>query len=281
MTISAKTVSELRERTGLGLMECKRALEASNGDLEAAMDHLRKAGLKNADKRAGRKAGAGRVLSQFAADGRAGAMVLMTSETDFVPPTEDFKGLLGKLTKLAFDARVPNATALLEQKLDGAGVIDTLKALTAKCGENVEVPQAAYFENRKGFVGGYIHHDQKIAGFVSVTTDAAADKAQEFLKQLGMHITFARPAALARESVPAADVERERSNCAGSEEVLAKPEAKREMIVQGMMQKWFAGRVLGEQPWFKDDKTTVKKMLESQLGAGAKIESFVLFQVGA
>ncbi|MCC7015173.1 MAG: translation elongation factor Ts [Planctomycetes bacterium] len=281
MTISASDVSKLRERTGAGLMECKRALEACNGDLEAAVDFLRKSGLKNADKRAGRKAGAGRVASHVAADGKRGAMVLMTSETDFVPPTDDFKALLGKLAQLAFEKRVGSAGALLEQPLDGGTALDAVKRLTAKCGENVEVPLVCYFENAKGVVGGYIHHDNKTAGFASVTTDKSGEKVADFLKNLGMHITFAKPIALSREQIPAEAVEREKAVYRESEEVLSKPEDKREKIVQGKLEKFFGGIALIEQPWFKDDKSSVKKMLAQELGADAKIEAFALFQVGA
>jgi elongation factor Ts len=274
-------VSKLRELTGAGLMECKRALEATGGDVEAAVDFLRKAGLKAGDKRAGRKAGAGRVAAHIAADGTCGAMVLMASETDFVPPTDDFKSLLGRLVSLAFERKVGSASALLEQSYEGGTALDAVKRLTAKCGENVEVLQAFYFENKRGVVGGYIHHDNKIAGFASVTTDVKGEKVAEFLKNLGMHITFAKPSVLAREQLSAEAVEREKKVYAESEEVLSKPADKRDKIVQGKLEKFYAGTALIEQPWFKDDKTTVKKVLAAELGANARIEAFALLQVGA
>jgi len=281
MTISAKTVGELRDRTGAAMMDCKRALEEAQGDIEAALDLLRKKGLKNADKRLGRKAGAGRVQFQIAADGRCGAAVLMTSETDFVPPTDDFTRVLGKLTHLAFERRIGSPSALLEQALDGTTVAESVKALTGKCGENIEVPQVAFFESPKGFVGGYIHHDNKTAGFACVATDAAPEKARAFLKDLGMHITFARPQALQREQIPAELIEREKAVYRDSEEVRGKPEDKREMIVKGKLEKFYGTIALNEQPWFKDDTTTVKKVLADALGANAKIEGFALFVVGA
>lgn len=280
-TISAKTVSELRERTGAALMDCKRALQEAEGDIEAALDLLRKKGLKNADKRAGRKAGAGRVQVIAAPDARSAAVVLMTSETDFVPPTDDFKNLLGKLTQLAYDKRIGSASALLEQTLDGAPAAEAVKALTGKCGENIEVPTIAFFENKSGYVGGYIHHDLKTAGFASLTTNAPREKALEFLKQLGMHITFAKPLALTREQIPADVIEREKAVHADSDEVKAKPADKREMIVKGKLEKFFASQALVDQSWFTDDKQTVKKMLESSLGAGSKLEGFALFALGA
>lgn len=281
MTIDSKLVGKLRDMTGAALMDCKRALQESNGDLEAAVDILRKKGLKNADKRAGRKAGAGRVHAIFSPDAKRGAMVLMTSETDFVPPTDDFRQLLEKVTKVAFDRRIGNASALLEQDLGGAPVSEALKALTGKCGENIEAPQAACFELERGAVGGYIHHDMKTAGFAAVETGAASDKAQEFLKELGMHIVFSRPQALERSQIPAEAVERERAVYADSDEVKSKPEDRRDKIVQGKLEKFFASVALLEQPWFKDDKTTVQKKLAEALGADAKVRGFALFSVGA
>jgi len=281
MDITPKMVADLRERTGAALMDCKRALVACNGDMNAAEDYLRKTGLKSAEKRAGRKAGAGRVQGQFAADNKSGAMVLMTSETDFVPPTDPFKLLQGKLVKLAFDKRITSPEALLEQTVGSESVQNALKELTAKCGENVELPTLAFYENKNGFVGGYIHHNEKTAGLASVTTKATPEKAAEFLKNLGMHITFAKPQALSREQIPADAVERERVVYLESDEVKAKPEDKRAMIVKGKLEKFFGTVVLPEQPWFKDDKLTVKKVLADTLGPDATIEAFTLFVVGA
>lgn len=279
--ISAKMVSDLRERTGAGLMECKRALEAANGDIEVAIDNLRKAGLKNADKRAGRAAGAGRVGQHRAADSRSAAFVLMTCETDFVPPTDDFMGLLAKLTKLGFDQKVANSATLLAATLDGRPALEAVKALSGKCGENCEVPQALYMANAAGFVGGYIHFDQKIGGFASITTDAPVEKVNEFLNKLGQHIVFARPVAVRRDQIPADVVERERKVYMESEEVLAKPAERREAIVQGKINKFYGTIALEEQPWYLDNAVTVKKMLADTLGAGAKIEAFALFALGA
>ena len=281
MAITAKMVQELRERTGAALMDCKRALESSAGDLEAAIDNLRKAGLKSADKRAGRSTAEGRVQAVFARDGKAGAMVALTSETDFVARTEDFKALLTKLTQVAFDAKLTSPEALLEQKVDGSLAQEAIKALSGKLGENVQVPKVAYFANAKGQVGGYVHHNDKVAALVSVTSSAPAEKVQAFLKDLGMHVTFARPQALVREEIPPEAVEREKAVIAESDEVKSKPEDKRERIVTGKLEKFYAGLALLEQPWFKDDKQSVSKVLAAELGKDARIAGFALFVVGA
>jgi len=198
-----------------------------------------------------------------------------------VPPTEDFKSLLERVTKLAYERKIGDAGALLAQSLDGAPVGEALKALTGKCGENVEAPTVACFEVARGAVGGYIHHDLKTAGFAAVATAAATDKAQEFLKELGMHIVFSRPQALERAHISAETVERERAVYADSDEVKSKPEERRAKIVEGKLEKFFASVALLEQPWFKDDKTTVRKKLAEALGAEARIEGFALFVVGA
>jgi elongation factor Ts len=281
MAITAKMVQELRERTGAALMDCKRALESSAGDLEAAIDNLRKSGLKSADKRAGRSTAEGRVQATFAPDGRSGAMVALTSETDFVARTEDFKALLTKLTRVAFDKKLSSPEALVEVKLDGAPAQEAIKSLSGKLGENVQVPKVAFFEAPRGQVGGYVHHNDKVAALVAVESDAPAAKLQAFLKDLGMHVTFARPQALVREEIPAEAIEREKAVLADSEDVKAKPEDKRERILAGKLEKFYAGLALLEQPWFKDDKQTVAKVLAAELGPKARIQGFALFVVGA
>lgn len=281
MAITAKMVQELRERTGAALMDCKRALESSAGDLEAAIDNLRKAGLKSADKRAGRSTAEGRVQACFAPDGRSGAMVALTSETDFVARTEDFKVLLTKLARVAFEKKLASPEALLEQQLEGASVQDAIKGLSGKLGENVQVPKVAFLEAPKGQVGGYVHHNDKIAALVAVDSDAPAAKLQTFLKDLGMHVTFARPQALVREEIPADAVEREKAVLADSEDVKSKPQDKRERILAGKLEKFYAGLALLEQPWFKDDKLSVAKVLAAELGPSARIRGFALFVVGA
>jgi len=280
MAITAKMVQELRARTGAALMECKRALESSAGDVEAAIDGLRKAGLKSADKRAGRSTAEGRVGAQFAPDGHSGVMLALTSETDFVARTEDFKSLLAKLTQAAFDAKLSTPEALLEQSIDGAAAQEAIKALSGKLGENVQVPQVAFLSNPGGYVGGYVHHNDKVAGLVSVSSKAAPEKVQAFLKDLGMHVTFARPQALQRSEIAPEAVEREKAVIADSEDVKSKPADKHERIITGKLEKFFAGLALVEQPWFKDDKQTVTKVLASELGADATIEGFALFVVG-
>ncbi len=277
MAISAKMVSELRERTGAPLMDCKRALEATSGDVEGAIDNLRKAGLKSAEKRAGRSTAEGRVRAWIAPDGHAGAIVALTSETDFVAKTEDFVALAEKLARHVAERAPKGVEELLGQELAGGGPIgETIKSMSGKMGENMQVAALARFENAAGCVGAYVHHDQKQGALISISSPRPAQEVGAFLRSLAMHVVARKPIALRREEIPAEVVERERKVYLESEDVLAKPEDKRGFIVDGKLQKFFAGSALLEQPWVLDDKLSVQKALEAALGQDARIEAFSL-----
>jgi len=282
MAITAKMVQELRGRTGAGLMECKKALSETAGDVEAAIDHLRKAGLKGAEKRAGRETAEGRVRAFVSDDGKVGAMVCLTSETDFVARTDDFAGLAQELAAHVADKNPDTAESLLDNTLEsrGTSVGEAIKTLSGKLGENMRVTQIARFENEAGRIGGYIHHDGKSGALVSLTTDRPAQEVDAFLKTLGMHITALQPAALTRDEIPADVVERERKVYLESEEVLKKPEDKREMIVKGKLEKFYKDSALLDQPWVLEPKTSVSKALAAALGPDAKIERYSLFRLG-
>jgi elongation factor Ts len=282
MAITAKMVRDLRERTGAAMMDCKKALEASGGDLEAAIDNLRKSGLKSAEKRAGRSMAEGRIAAHLSADGKVGSMVALTSETDFVARTDDFGALLEKLAAHVAEHNPDTPESMLDSPLADSGrtVGEELKQLSGKLGENMQVGQIARMENADGRVGAYVHFDNKKGALISLTTSAPGQKAEALLKTLGMHITAVGPTALRREDVPAEELEREAAVYRESEEVLSKPADKQEMIVKGKLEKYLKGTVLLEQPWVQDDKLTVAKALEAALGKGARVEAFARFQVG-
>ena len=280
MTITSEMVRDLRERTGAGLMECKRALEASKGDLEAAVDHLRKQGLKTAEKKAERETGEGRVRVHVGPKSRVGSIVALSCETDFVAKTADFESLLAELASHVAEKNPPSAEALLEQPFRGgkATVGETLKLLVGKIGENMRIARVARLENMKGRVGGYTHHDGRKGALVSVTTEAEEAVAAEVLKELAMHVVVFNPTAARREEVPADQVERERAIYL--EEVKSKPPEIQEKIVAGKLDKFHADAVLPEQKWMKDDSKTVQEIVEERLGTGSRIERFVRFQIG-
>ena len=282
MVITAKMVQELRGRTGAGLMECKKALTECGGDVEEAVDNLRKAGLKGAEKRAGRETSEGRVRAFVSDDGHVGSMVSLTSETDFVSRTDDFAGMALELAEHVAAKNPDTAESLLDNTLDSHGttVGEAIKALSGKLGENMKVTELARFENERGRVGGYIHHDGKSGALVSLTTDRPSEEVDAFLKTLGMHITAIRPVALTRDEIPAETVERERSVYLGSDDVQKKPEDKREMIVKGKLEKFFKESALLDQPWVLEPKQSVQKALAEKLGPEARIERYSLFQLG-
>lgn len=287
MAITAKTVGELRERTGASMMECKRALEAAGGDLEAAVDQLRKAGLKTAEKKAGRDTGQGRVAALVRADGRAGALVALACETDFVALNDEFQALLRSLCAIVLEHGPKEveggAGSLFSLPHPTGGTVEAaVKAMIGKMGENLRVTQIARLESPEGRVLNYVHHDNKKGVLVALKALAPTEKIDAFGKQLCMHITAAIPVPqfLRREEVPADELARERAVIEGSDDMQKKPADMREKIVTGRLEKFFAERVLPEQPFVLDESQTVRKALAAALGADARIEGFARFQVG-
>jgi elongation factor Ts len=279
MEITSKMVADLRERTGQGMMECKKALAATAGDLEAAVDWLRKQGMKSADKKADREMGEGRVAAHVESGGRAGALVAMTCQTDFLAGNDEFQSLLSSLAPLAVKNGIADVAALNAVKLpSGNTVEDTVKLLVGTTGENIKVARLARYENKQGLIGSYVHHDNKKGALVSVTTAAPEAKAKDVLRELSMHVVMHNPSAATRAEVPAADLEREKAIYL--EEVKGKPAEMQERIVSGKLEKFYAERVLPEQKWIKDDTKTVQKVLDEVLGKGAKIEGFTRVQIG-
>ncbi|MEM7517683.1 MAG: translation elongation factor Ts [Planctomycetota bacterium] len=279
MAISAKMVRDLREQTGAPMMDCKKALEATSGDFEGAIDHLRKSGLKKAEKKAGRSTSEGRVLAHVGEGGHVGAMVSVECETDFVANTDDFQNMMKSLCEHVAAQSPANAEEMVGQSWkDGGTVGDFVKAMVGKLGENIRVADAVRMENSNGRVAAYIHHDHKQAVLLNVTTGADANTADEFIKGVGMHVAALKPAALSAEEIPADVVEREKAIF--KEQVANKPAEMQDKIVEGMMKKFFAENTLLSQPYVRDDSKTVQKALEDTLGAGSKLEAFSLFRIG-
>ena len=279
MAITAAMVRELREKTGAAMMDCKKALEASNGDLEAAVDHLRKAGLKTAEKKASRSMGEGRVHAEIAADGRSGALVAVTCETDFVARTEDFGAMLAALGAHVLEHAPENVDELMGQSWKAGGTVaDGIKEVIGKLGENISVGDVSRVTADGGYVGAYVHHDDKQGAMAAIKTDADAEKAQALIKSLCQHVVVFSPPHLTREDVPADTIEREKAIY--REEVQGKPEEIQDKIINGKLEKYYAGVALVEQPWMLDDKVSVQKAVEAELGAGSVITAFVRFRIG-
>lgn len=283
--ITAGMVRELRDLTGAAMMDCKKALEEAGGDQNAAVDILRQKGLKSAAKKSSRDTNEGRVAAKVAGDGLSGAIVGVSCETDFVAATPDFQAFLGVLVETAQEkvrGQGPAAAeALMGSAVAGGDELVSVRLtqVVAKLGENMRVSTVARFEVKGGVVSAYVHHNHKIGALVAVSTSAPADKAGELAKKLAQHICAAKPMCLDRGSVPAEEVERERAVHLGSEELASRPAEMREKIVLGKIEKFFQASALIEQPWTFDDKLSVQKALEKELGAGTRIEAFCLVEL--
>ena len=285
MAITAQMVRELREMTGAAMMKCKQALDASDGDIQGAVDHLRKAGLKSAAKKASRDTAEGRVFAVGSKDGRRGTMVAIACETDFLSSGDGFKALVASLESTAAasdpDGITEGARPFMEQKIEGhenvgAAIVDAV----AVYGENIQVADLTRVENGAGQVGFYIHHDNKQGAIVSVTTTADAAKAEETLRAVCQHIVVFNPPYATREEVDPEAIERERAIILEADDMKKKPEEVRGKIVDGRMIKFYAGCVLVDQPWILDDKISVSKALENALGKGTQLVSFKLIKLG-
>ena len=263
--ISASLVKELRELTGAPMMDCKRALQEANGDLEEARRILREKGMASAAKRAGRETTEGLVEARV--DGSRGVVVGVGCETEPVSKNDEFRAFVARVVD-AVEAGGPEAAAGLESER---------QELSGRLGENVVVVGAARLEAGEGqALGAYVHPPARKIGVLVQLEGGSA----ELARQLAMHVSFAAPEWTSREDVPAEAVESERSIYLSSDEVQSKPEAAREKIVDGMLAKRFfaasPGGVLLEQAWIHDAGKTVGQALEE---AGARVVAFTRVSV--
>jgi elongation factor Ts len=274
-TGSVDAVKELRERTGAGIMDCKAALSASQGDLEKAIDFLRKKGLSQAAKRAGREAKEGLVAVRV--EGKKAVVVEANCETDFVARTDDFKNLL----HLAVEEALKGG----ERAIESEKVAQRLADLSAKIGEKMVVRRAKVVESSSGHLFVYSHSNNKLAVIVELETEKSGSESDpSFLetgKNIAMQVAASNPLCVTREEVPAAALEREKAIY--REEVKGKPENVVEKILQGKLEKFYQTQCLFEQPFIRDDKMSVRQLVEQvskKLGGSVRIKRFVRFQLG-
>jgi elongation factor Ts len=264
--ISAQLVRELRERTGAGMMDCKRALQDTNGDMEAAVVLLREKGMANAAKRADRATTEGLVGYRIADDSSRGTMVAVGCETEPVSKNEEFQNFAQKALDLV-EAEGRDALAQLDAER---------AELSGKLGENIVVADAARFEAVDGGrLGAYVHPPANKLGVLIHVRGGD----EELARNLAMHISWSDPRWIGREDVPEDLVKAEREIYLNSDEVQSKPEQAREKIVTGMLDKRFfaeRGGVLADQPWIHDGSLTVGKVLAE---AGAEVLEFQRFSL--
>ena len=272
--INAKLVGELREKTGVGMMECKKALTACEGDLDQAIDFLRKKGVAMAEKKAGRVANQG--LVAVAVEGNTGAVVELNSETDFVAKNAEFQAFLSKVVALALAQKITDIEALKQADLDGKSVQDTLVALIAKIGENMSLRRVAIVTGDT--VVPYVHSAVAPGlGKIGVLVAVKGEDATEIGKKVAMHVAASKPAFLAIADVDSATAEHERGIYAEQARASGKPEAIIEKMVDGRMRKFYEEAVLLEQAFVMDPEKKVKDVLDD---SKAEVTSFVRFNLG-
>ncbi|MFE0755313.1 translation elongation factor Ts [Inquilinus sp. NPDC058860] len=285
--ITAALVKELREKTGAGMMDCKKALGESGGDLEAAVDWLRKKGLAAAAKKAGRVAAEG--LVGAAVEGTRGALVEVNSETDFVSRNDKFQGLVSTLAGLALAAN-GDVEALAASAYPGTGrtAAEEVTHLVATIGENISLRRSAALSVSDGVVAAYIHSPVapglgKIGVLVALESTGDKAKLEAFGKQVAMHVAAARPDALHIADVDASNLERERAVLVEQARASGKPEAIIEKMVEGRIRKYYEEVVLHEQVWVLDGETKVRAAIEAaakDAGAPVAVTGFVRFVLG-
>lgn len=272
MQITASLVKELRERTGAGMMECKRALVDAAGDIEAAVESMRKAGLAKADKKAGRIAAEGLIGIQATEDGRAAAMVEVNCETDFVAKEDEFRGFVAQLGATVLEHAPATLDALLEMAVDGGESVETRRReLVAKIGENISVRRSTRVESGAGLVAAYLH-----GGRIGVLVDIEGGT-PEIGKDMAMHVAASKPMCVAENDVPEATLAKEREILVAQAEDSGKPPEIIERMVTGRLKKYLAEITLLGQPFVKDPDMSVEKYLAQ---SGARVIQFERFEVG-
>jgi elongation factor Ts len=289
VAITAKDVAALRARTGAGMGDCKKALEEAGGDMDRAVDILRTKGVAKADKRAGRTAAEGQIVTWLSGDRTLGVLIELNSETDFVAKNEEFVALarlvaahIGNDTTLEGIADVGSDHALLNKQWSHDKSLtlgQVVKAAAAKTGENVTLRRVARFSS-SGTVGAYQHFNGKV-GVLAEVSGATGEAAQALAYSIAEHVASGVPTvavAVRKEDVPAELVAREKAIFVAQAKESGKPEAIVEKMVGGRVDKFYKEITLLEQPWVRDDKKTIGQLVKET--PGADVRRFARFQMG-
>jgi elongation factor Ts len=265
--MSTALVKELRERTGLGLLECKKALAAAGGNVDNAIEELRKSSGMKAAKKAGRTAADGVVATRVADDGSMGVLVEVNSETDFVARDENFLGFVGQVLDAAFTSQQTDVAALMSGELESARA-----ALVQKIGENISVRRVALIDAGAGVVGAYVHGNKRIGVLVELK---GGD--QDLAKDVSMHVAAVNPQVVSPADMSEELVAKEKEIFTAQAQDSGKPAEIIEKMIGGRIKKFLAENSLIEQPFVKDADITVGKLVSA---ADAEVMSFVRFEVG-
>ena len=286
--ISASMVKVLREKSGAAMMDCKKALVEASGDFEKAFEWLRQKGVAMASKKSVRAAAEGLIVGQVSADGKKGVLLEINCETDFVARNEQFVALTKQISETALEFQPKSVEELLKAKSKSGPVEPLVTEAIAKTGENIVVRRLASFQlaGKNGLIGLYVHAlGGKMGALVEVEASGpvAPDKLASAVRELAMHIVFAKPQYLTRNEVPADVVENERRIESGKADLADKKPEIREKIVTGRVDKIFAERCLMDQPFVRDSAITAGKFLSqkgTELGVQLKPTRYALFILG-
>ena len=275
MAISAKDVKRLRDMTGVGMMDCKKALEEAGGDFDLAVEILRKQGQKVAAKRADREANEGLITTAISDDGKTAALVEVNCETDFVARNSDFEDYANAVAELVLREKPADMDAFLELEFsDGRTMADSLTDMTGKIGEKIDVRRFAVVEAKSGKLVSYIHPGARLGVLVEVSGNGNVD---EVGVDVAMQAAALNPVATRREEVPQ-DIQKQELDIAREAALNeGKPENIVDRIAQGKLERYFKDNVLLEQPFVKDASVSVKEMVSK---AGVEVHRFVRYALG-
>jgi len=284
---SAKAVKELRDKTGVGMMDCKKALDESGGDMQKAVEYLRKKGAALAAKRAEREASEGVVIVKINDAADTGIILELNCETDFVARGDDFTGFARTIAQTALDGSVDSAEKMMSISLgeayDGEKVEDAIKTMTGKLGEKIQLKRLAYIRSEGGLVAGYVHPGSKLGSIVEISGGNSAE-AVVLAKDIAMQVAAATPVVVDRSSVPAEYIEKEKEIYRQQALAQGKPEKFVDKIIAGRLEKYFQEEVLLEQAFIKDSNTKVSDVLNEftkQYDMPITVNSFMRYQLGA
>lgn len=268
MAVSAALVKELRERTGLGMLECKKALKETDGDVDQAIENLRKASGLKAAKKAGRTAADGIVSTKVAEDGSYGVILEINSETDFAARDEGFLAFASKVADKAFAEKAGSVEALVDEALEAER-----QGLVQKIGENIGIRRVQLVEVSGGTVASYVHSNNRIAVLVGLTASGTEDVARD----VAMHVAASNPQVIRPEDMPADVLKKEEDVIKAQPDMEGKPAEIVEKMMGGRIKKFLKENSLVEQPFVKNPDLTVGKLVKD---AGADVASVVRFEVG-
>ena len=293
-TITAKDVQLLRQRTGAGMMDCKKALEETGGDVEKAVEYLRKKGIAKAEKRADRAASEGAIVALLSDDAKTAALVEVNSETDFVARNDEFQALAKAVASQLFgDASFDGVVTVAQEgelmkqpwhKDAGKTVADVVKEASGKTGENVVVRRYARFKT-DGVIGSYVHHNGRVAVIVDVV-GGTGDAVKALARSIAEHVAAGVPKVplgVNRDEIKTDVIDRERRIYEEQARTAGKPEAMIGKIVDGQINKFYAENTLLDQPWVRDDSKTIRQLVteaSKESGSTLTVRRFARFQMG-